>query len=285
MERKQIIHYGRLLLMAVALQACFNNNDKKMNSRNNTNEFNKKGFYTTFSKDWDLDIIPLIEPFRLESTDRGQSWYLVHDSLISYSTEHGKGIENVKRFGISKNYFFGKDENSWFFYDTKSSLYASYKSEEELIKCLNSFNIPVTIIKSCKEYQEDISKSGKCYWFPNQGQRYNEEHELNPKNIVNLNAFGDDITNAGFNSPSSIKKQSNNIYFFRLSIDNKENDLLYFGINWKSFILIRDGIIVPVFIDSDNFNITLYTPFPIAQKKGIAENKRIYIVKMITIKE
>lgn len=245
----------------------------------------KKAFYATFSEDWDLAVLPLIEPFRLVSTDGGQSWHLDGDSIIFYSTEHGNGIGSVQRFGISKNYFFGQDESSWFFYDTKTNLYARYKTDNELISCLNSFDIPVTEIKSCKEYQNDISKYGKCYWFPLEGKSYNEELDLTPRDVIDLSASGNDNTDARLQAPASIRKQGNNIYFFRLSIPDRENDLLYFGINWKSFILIKDGLIIPVFIDSDNFDVTLYTPFPIAQQKGITEDKRIHIKKTIRIEK
>lgn len=72
----------------------------------------KKKFYTAFSEDWDLDLLPLIEPFRLASTDRGQSWHLDSDSTTFYFTEDGSGIGNVQRFGISKSYFFGQDESN-----------------------------------------------------------------------------------------------------------------------------------------------------------------------------
>ena len=244
----------------------------------------KKSFYSTFSVDWDLAVLPLIEPFRLVSTDREQSWHLDSDSIILYSTENGNGIGRVQRFGISKNYFFGQDESNWFFYDTKTSLYATYKTENELISCLNSFDIPVKAIKSCREYRDDISKYGKCYWFPPEGKSYTEELELKPGDVIDLNVSANDNEDVRFQAPNSIRRQTNNIYFFRLNITDKENDLLYLGINWKSFILIKDGIIIPVFIDSDNFDITLYTPFPIAQQKGITEDKRIHIKRTVSIK-
>ncbi len=246
---------------------------------------NETSFYKTFSEDWDLDVIPLIEPFRLASIDRGESWVLDGDSIVFHSTENTIGMGRVKRFGISKNYFFGQNESDWFFFDTKTRLYEGYKTGNELINCLNSFNIPITPIKSCREYQDDISKNGRCYWFPPPGQKYNEKLELKPNDTIDLYAFGNDIKNAGFKAPASIKQQNNRIYFFKLNIDDKNNDLLYFGINWESFILIKDETIVPIFINSDNFDITLYTPFPVAQQKGIMEDNRIHIKRILEIKK
>ncbi len=240
-----------------------------------SNSNRPKTFYDKFSEDWDLDIIPLIEPYRLESSNNGQTWILRADD--------GLGIGNINEFGVSKTFIFGRDNNSWFLYDIKTNLYASYKTKEDLIKCLNFFNIPVTPIKSCSNYQDDMSKTGKCYWFPAAGQKYNDELELKPKYIVELTAFNNNNSDVGFKAPSSIKAQENNIYFFKLNIQDKNNDLLYFGINLKSSILIKDSAIVPVFIETKSFDITLYTPFPIAQKKGIPEDKRIHIQKTVKI--
>lgn len=260
-----------IIVLMLQLSSCFSPRDKD------------KGFYNCFSEDWDLSIIPLIKPYFLGSSDRGKNWILGSDSMINYNTKNGSGIGGVIEFGISKNYFFGKDESNWFLFDTKSKLYAYYGSKEDLFECMNSFKIPITEIKSCTDYKKDCDSLGRCYWFPQEGEEYNDYLNLKPNDIIYLTAYNDSGKGIGFSIDSIIKFHSNHIYFFKLIINDKNNDLLYFGINGTSYILIKKDAIIPVFINTKTFDVTLYTPFPIAQKKGISEKNRIHIQKQITI--
>jgi len=246
----------------------------------------KKDFYTTFSEDWDYDIIPLVQPYKLGSTDGRYSWRLASDSTaIFYHGKPGSGIGAIKQFGISKNYIIGQDNETWFLFDIQTELYAYYKTKQELVDCLNSFNIPVPPIKNCKEYEEDIKKTGKCYWFPEKEKKYAEKLQLKPRDIMELNIITTN-ENIKLELPESIVFQQNKIYFFKFNINQHSNDLLYFAINWTYPILIKKNYVVPIFIDEEpggSFEITLYTPYPVAVKKGIPEDKRTHIKRLIKI--
>jgi len=258
-----------IIVLTLLLFSCFSPRDKD------------EGFYSCFSEDWDLSIIPLIKPYFLSSCDHGKSWGLSADSIINYNTNNS--IDEVTDFGISKNYFFGKDESKWFLFDTKSKLFAYYDTKEELFDCMNSFEIPITKMKSCTEYEKDCDSLGYCYWFPKQGEEYNDYLDLKPNDIINLTAYDDSIKGVGFLIDPGIKFHRNHIYFFKLNITGKSNDLLYFEINRTSHIPIKKDTIIPVFINTKTFDIALYTPLSVAQKKGISEKKRIHIQKQITI--
>jgi hypothetical protein len=131
-----------------------------------------KSFYNTIAS-WDISYIPIIKPYRAVSVDRGSSW----------SIEIPETSDNIDvlRFGVSGNFIYGKEEPSfdmlmnsgnenakrnWFLFDTKAKLHTRYKTEEELIRNLDSLSIPVNAIVKCKTYFDSLCDDHKLYWYP-----------------------------------------------------------------------------------------------------------------------
>jgi len=239
----------------------------------NFNQDKKKTFYNTISG-WDIIHVPIIEPYKVSSTDNGVNWLL---------NKNETGSISVSMFGVSNNFIFGLSANKWFLFDTQSKLFAEYPSKERLFNSLQSLNIPINSIAPCKNYFDTLAMGKNCYWFPKEGQKYLECEGLVPERIDTISVYEKPDNDFDFAIRQKLKTEENGIYFFKIEFGKKNNDLLYFSINNSQPVLISDGLIIPVFINTKEFNVILYTPYPIAQKKGISEEKRIRKTKTIQI--
>ena len=105
------IRHHILLTSFVVLTICCNFKSEKPNVTT---------FYNNIS-DWDIDYIPIIDPFRASSIDGGITWSLNKEDVNSIQ---------ISEFGVSQNFIFGKGGNGWFLFDTKSKLYAEYNTQQ-----------------------------------------------------------------------------------------------------------------------------------------------------------
>lgn len=239
------------------------------------NKKSKKTFYNSISG-WDIIYVPIIEPYKVSSIDNGSNWLL---------NRKENGSVSVLQFGVSKSLIYGSSINKkWFLYDTESDLYAEYISEEELFSSLQSFNIPINPIAKCKNYFDSLADEKKCYWFPKEGQKYPAYAIPVPKNVNTISVYEKSKGDFDFTIASTIEAENNGIYFFNPIFNKKNNNLLYISINHSGPILIKDSLIIPIFINKNQFDIAVYTPYPIAQEKGIKEEKRFHKMKTVIIK-
>src|SRR4051812_15152946 len=114
MQVRQQILIATLIFLAVS---CSFNQDKKQ----------PKTFYNNIAG-WDIIYIPIIKPYKASSLDKGVTWSIDRPEQVN-SFE-------VLSFGVSQNIIYGHGQANWFLLDTKSKLYAEYKSEEELVNSL-----------------------------------------------------------------------------------------------------------------------------------------------------
>src|SRR5688500_5586738 len=82
-----------------------------------------KTFYNTISG-WDIIYVPIIEPYKATSLDKGVTWSINRDEVNSV---------DILSFGVSQGFIYGHGQGQWFLFETKSRLFAEYKTQEELI--------------------------------------------------------------------------------------------------------------------------------------------------------
>ena len=89
---------------------------------------------------------------------------------------------------------------------------------------------------------------------------------------------------SGFKVTQSIKKSASKLYFFKFDYANKQNELFYFSGNSSSPKLINDTTIYTVYSEDNTYlNLSVYTPFPVAESKGIAEKNRVVLSELIRL--
>ena len=201
---------------------------------------------------WDIIAVPIIKPYKAGSTTGGNIWIL--------NTEDG---EEIDRFGVTQNVIYGRGTEGWFLYDTKSKLLAHYKSKEELTAALKSLHLPINTIDFCKRYFDTLSQGKTCYWFPKDGRNYPDYPDLTPVGevtTINITEKPQQQPEIHFNE--NLKRQSNKIYFFKLSYNKKDNDQLHINFYNNQSILVKDSLLIPVFANKDSFGISLYIPSP-----------------------
>lgn len=232
--------------------------------------------YNTISG-WDISYIPIFEPYRLASVDRGVTWIW----------HKGNGTKSdVKAFGVSGNVIYGQERRGWFLLDTKTKLLAEYASENELLDALKEYDIPVNKIADCDRYFDTLAAGKSCYWFPADGVHYPDyPSQINPKDIITLRVSEKAGMEPNFSIGHEIRKQKGKIYFFKVDYNRKENDIYYLSFNYSSPVLIRDSLIVPVFVNSNEVKVTVYTPYPVGQEKGIPEEKRVVKSRDFALKD
>ena len=228
-------------------------------------------FYNSIAG-WDIQHVPIIKPFRVTSTDGGRSWFLNQKEL---------GSIEVSRFGVSQNIIYGKGNSRWFVFDTKSKLFAEYGSEAQLNECLQSLGIKPNQISECNDYFKRLAKGFKPYWFPAEGKEYPDYPAITPKDIIDIKIIDSVNEEPDFDLLKKPKVSKEKIYFFRVRYSKGENELYYLSFNNNPPIAVKDSSVIPVFETSNMFHITLYTPYPVAEQKGIPESKRIHKGKQI----
>jgi hypothetical protein len=240
-------------------------------------------FYDTISVDWDLICIPIIKPYRAESVDHGRSWLLVLNL--------GNSVE-VSSFGVSENFIYGygneviidgQKEKGWFAFDINSKMLAVYPTQQELNNCLKNFSIPVNAIADCNKYFDSLASGNDVYWFPKSGQNYPSYPEIEPKNTAEIKVTENSNGKPEFFFNPKLQLHKNKIYFFKISYNKKQNDLYYLSIADHQGFLVKDNLLVPVFINKHKTDIGLYMPVPIAEEKKIPESKRFNENKVLSI--
>jgi hypothetical protein len=229
-----------------------------------------KKFYNSIAG-WDITHIPIIEPYRATSLDKGVTWSINRPEVVN-SFE-------VTSFGVSQNLIYGQGRAGWFLLDIKSRLYAEYETEEELLSCLKSFSVPVNAIAKCNTYLDSLAKGKNLYWFPKDGKTDPAYPNITPDAVTKINLTEDSHQQPDFRFKEKLSFKKSKVYFFQINYNQRANDLYYLSFDSSPPILVKDSLIIPVFNNDNQIEITLYTPYPIAQEKGISEGKRFLQTK------
>lgn len=239
------------------------------------------GFYESIAG-WDIRHVPIIPPFRATSTYPEQ-W----------------GIQGIKKlndiqvlaFGVTRNYIYGKipdvnynDTGRWFLINTNSLLYSEYDTESELDATLAKYNLEKNTIKLCEEYFQQLSKGERCYWFPKKGKSYPKYQDTIPVSAVTINVMEDD-KGLDFEILGTIKKDVSKIYYFKILFNKERNDLYYISFDNASPKLLSNKDVVAAYAEGDSLIVSVYTPFSVAEKKGIREEDRIVLAKAVPLKK
>lgn len=249
--RRQIL----ITLLIFSISGCNLNHDRKQ----------PKTFYNTITG-WDITHIPIIEPYRATSLDKGVTWNINRPEVIN-SFE-------VLSFGVSQNLIYGQGKANWFLLDTKSKLYAEYETQGELLNSLKIFSVPVNEIGKCSLYLDSLGKGKELYWFPKDGKTYPDYPSINPDGVTIITVSEKTGEQPDFSFKEHLPFKKTKVYFFKIKYNRSTNDLYYFSFDNLPPVLMKDSLLIPVFSNQSQFSVTLYTPYPVAQKKGISEEKR-----------
>ncbi|WP_295712258.1 hypothetical protein [Mucilaginibacter sp.] len=240
-------------------------------------------FYDTISVDWDYVCIPIIKPYKAGSTDNSRSWLLELDIANTVM---------LSRFGVSKNFIYGygdeviidgQQKKGWFAFDINSKLLAVYSSRQELTSSLNELNISVNNIVDCNKYMDSLANGYDLSWYPKAGKKYPSYPEIEPKDVVEIKVSENPNGKLDFFFNPKLQLHKNKIYFFKISYNKKQNNLYYLSIADHQCFLVKDNLLVPVFIDKKQTEIVLYTPVPVAEEKNIPGSKRFLKTKTLSI--
>jgi hypothetical protein len=232
-----------------------------------------QSFYELVS-DWDILYVPVIEPYRVSSIDKGETWLLSHDT---------PEIFPVISVGVTNNYVYGQAaDQSWFLSDTRSSLQATYQSQNELAAALRYLQLPVHEIRSCGDWWKQLSKGKPCYWHPPKGKAYPVYPALSAGESVVLHISGD-VRNPEFTVSQQIQSNDHGIYFFRVESGLDNNKLLYLSFDGSAPVLVTNNEVIPVYANNKYLEIVLYVPFPVAEDRKVPENERVRIFRNVEL--
>jgi hypothetical protein len=232
-------------------------------------------FYNTISG-WDITYIPIIEPYRATSLDKGFTWSINRPEVVN-SFE-------VKRFGVSQDLIYGQGYSKWFLLDTKSKLYAEYPTKEELINSLSTFSVPINDIDNCNSYFDSLANGKDLYWFPKDGKKYPTYPSITPDEVTLINVSEKNDENPDFWFSKDLSKKKSKVYYFKVKYNKSTNKLYYLSFDNSPPVLVKDNLLVPVFSDNNEFDITLFTPYQVAQDNGISEERRFLKSKTVYIR-
>jgi hypothetical protein len=244
--------------------SCSSNREKKQ----------RKTFYNTITG-WDINYIPIIEPYEATSLDKGITWSIDRPEVVNSF--------QVVSFGVSQNLIYGEAKPDWFLLDTKSKLYCEYQTEEELINTLKTFAVPLNAIGECNSYFDSLAKGKELYWFPKDGNTYPNYPSIAPDAVTTIIVTNDN-QQPDFRFKMNLRFKKNKVYFFKVNYNQIRNDLYYLSFDNSPPILVKDSLLIPVFNKKNQIDITLYTPYPVAQEKGIPEERRFIKTKTAYIK-
>ncbi|MEI6312150.1 MAG: hypothetical protein WCP57_07830 [Bacteroidota bacterium] len=252
------------------------------------NSLNKKTrgddhFYNAI-RTYDLNSIPIIPPFYASSSKPGE-WYITGAKELIVQSPNRVGDIPIKSFGVSNNFIYGLTEHAnYFLFNIKTQLYVEYDSESELYETLKKYKLELYPIKSCEQYYHDLQVSKKGYWFPKEGCKYPIYKDFRPDSCYRIKVYGvDKVTD--FKVIDLPKRTVSKMYYFKLIYDNDENDLYYISFENSTPKLIHNNeIYTATSMDTNTISISVYTPYPVAEKKGMKENDRIVITKNIEIR-
>ena len=257
------IRYIVSILLFINTSCEFKSDNKKIDT-----------FYDRIS-DWDISYIPIIEPYRASSIDGGKTWTLNKEELNSVK---------ISEFAVSDNTIFGKGGNSWFLFDTKSKLYAEYYTEKDLFLSLENLQVLIKPTATCKSYFDSLAKGKPCYWFPKEGKNYPDFPSLQPNDLIPITIFETPDKQLDFKFNPKINFNKTRIYYFKIYLNIPQNELYYVSIDNSRPVLAKDSVIIPVFTYKNEFEISLYTPYPVPQEIGIPEDKRYLKSKIAYIR-
>jgi hypothetical protein len=232
-----------------------------------------QSFYELVS-DWDILYVPVIEPYRVSSIDKGETWLLSHDTPESFP---------VRSIGVTNNCIYGQAEDkSWFLTDTRSSLQATYNNQNELEAALKYLQLPVHEIRSCGAWWKQLSNGQPCYWHPPKGKTYPEYPALTAIESTELHISGN-VRNPEFTVSQQIQANDEGIYFFRVASDLENNKLLYLSFDASAPVLVTNNMVIPVYVKNKYLEIVLYVPFPVAEEQKVPENERVRIFRNVEL--
>lgn len=240
----------------------------------------KKDFFNTIAG-WDIKHVPIIPPFRASSIGPG-TWLITGSKGSIHQGRSEGGDINVLSFGVSKNYVYGKRPNGvWFLFNTNSLLYSEYSTEEELTLTLIKYRLEKNKIDLCDNYFSQLNNGNRCYWYPPKGEEYAKYQEFRPDSCHTINIEGNK-QGIEFKLKGKIERVSSKIYYFKIKYADEKNELFYISFDGSSPQLIKNDDIIPAWsITNNTMDITVYTPFDVAQKKGVSEKERLVITKHI----
>lgn len=257
--------------LAVSLGTGCTNSAKKQEQQQHL----RQPFYELVS-DRDILYVPVIEPYRASSLDKGETWLLSHDTPESFP---------VISIGVSNNCIYGQaDGSTWYLVDSHSHMRATYGSQSECLAALKSLQLPVHEIRSCKAWQDQLAAGKPCYWHPAKGQKYPEYPPLKSGQETILH-IGGIVSNPEFKVDQQINAHPFGIYFFRIESDLPENPLLHFSVNNGSPALAENGSTFPVFSKENYLELVLYVPFPVAETHKVPEKERVRIFRNIALQQ
>lgn len=267
MRNKYLVY----LLLAL-LSGCRLSDDKKSGD---------DGFYGSIAG-WDIRHVPIIPPYRATSTYPEQWTILKKDQV--------RNIQ-VRAFGVTKNYIYGKipddnykDTGRWFLFNTNSSLYSEYDTELELDATLAKYSLKKNSVRLCEDYFQQLSKGESCYWFPKQGNKYPKYEDAKPNSVIAID-IRENEKGIDFDILGPVKKDTSKIYYFRTLYNKEKNDLYYISLDYSDPKQIRNNDTLAAYLGGDTLTLSVYTPFPVAEKKGIREENRIVITKAVPLKK
>jgi hypothetical protein len=242
----------------------------------------KSDFYSTIAG-WDIKHVPIIPPFRASSTYPGQ-WLINGSKELLHLGKNRGGDIPVNSFGVSKNYIYGKTENGqWFLFNVNSLLYSEYSTDDELFETLKKYKLDKNPIETCDNYFQQLTENKRCYWYPKVGEEYPKFNDYQPDTVYTILVDGKEKV-TDFKVKESIKKTVSKIYYFKIKYDNDKNDLFYVSFDYSPPKLINNNEIFTAYSKDNIFlNVSVYTPFPVGQSKGIDEKDRIVISKKIEL--
>lgn len=245
-------------------------------------------FYSTIAG-WDIKHVPIIPPFRATSTYPGQ-WHISGAPEMLHLGSNRKGDIPVLAFGVSRQYIYGtipkdqKDELArWFLFNTQNLLYAEYDSVEELNEALKRYELDKKTVELCDTYFMELSDGKRCYWFPEKGQDYPIYPTFKPDSCITIN-IKESKTGIDFKLPPVIKRSATKIYYFKTVYNRDTNDLYYISFDSSNPKLIKNGDTIAAYAENNRrLEITVYTPYPIAQSKGLNEKDRIVLTQGVAL--
>lgn len=229
-------------------------------------------------------MLPIIKPYKAESVDNADSWLLNFD-----------GGDNLKlsAFNVSKNFIYGYGSDVdisgqsqkgwwWFAFDVRSKLFMIYRTREQLVRSLNGLNINAGKVASCQQYLDTLSAVGKLSWYPGVGKNYPVYPDVpftNPTEIT--------VTEKPGQSPQfdvgPVRYNENHIYNFVVKYKNRQTGLYSVEIAYHDSELLRDSLRITSFIDSNKFDVSIFTNDSIATLRKIPKNKRFLEIKSFSI--
>lgn len=247
------------------------------------NSEQKKDFYNTIGG-WDIKHIPIIPPFRVSCAYPGQ-WLINGPKELLQHGKNRSGSIAVHSFGVSKNYIYGKTEDDqWFLFNVNSYMYSEYLTENELSETLKIYDLYKNNIETCDHYFQQLSENIRCYWYPETGDAYPTFAEYAPDKVYTILVDGKEKV-TGFKLNETIKKTVSKLYYFKIQYDNAQNDLFYISFDYSAPRLINNDEIFAAYAEDNRMlTISVYTPYPVGQSKGIEEKDRIVITRLIELR-